>query len=170
MRGTLRPCTPRSSSNEWLVKVPHVSEPRMTERTLSAKDHGGLTAPTLIAIAGLHVMWARGSSFPFHSRDELADSVVGTKEVPSSAACFAVALSLMVAAVVVAGVVPLPRRIRALALRIIATTLATRGIAGLLGRTSTLSPGSESAAFKRLDKRVYAPLCLWLAAGVRRSM
>ena len=27
-----------------------------------------------------------------------------------------------------------------------------------------------SPAFVRLDKRLYSPLCLWLAAGVRRSM
>jgi hypothetical protein len=129
-----------------------------------------VTALVLVAIAGLHVMWARGSSYPFHTRDELADAVVGRDQVPPPGACYAVALALLGAAVIVARVVPLPRRARAFALRVIATVFATRAVAGALGRTSTLSPGSDSAAFKRWDKRLYAPLCLWLAAGVRRSM
>jgi hypothetical protein len=116
------------------------------------------------------VLWARGSSFPFHSRDELADAVVGTDHVPPLPACYAVALALLSSAVIVARILPLPQRLRAFTLRVIATTLATRGVAGSLGRTSLLSPGSDSPTFKRLDKRLYAPLCLWLAAGVRSSM
>jgi hypothetical protein len=82
----------------------------------------------------------------------------------------AVASALALAAVLVAGVVPLPRRLRTFALRSVATVLATRGLAGAFGRTSALSPGSDSPAFQRLDKKIYAPLCLWLAAGVRRSI
>jgi hypothetical protein len=142
----------------------------MTARTQNTKSAGGLTAAALVVVAGLHVMWALGSSFPFRSRDELADAVIGTNEVPSSAACLAVASALFIAATLVAGVVPIPGRIRVFALRIIAATLATRGVAGALGRTSLLSPGSVSPAFQRLDKRIYAPLCLWLASGVRRSI
>jgi len=130
----------------------------------------GATSVTLFALAALHVMWALGSSFPFRSRDELADSVVGRDDVPSFAACIGVASAIVVAAVLVAGAVPIPARIRSFALRSIAAILATRGVAGALGRTSLLSPGSESPVFKRLDKRIYAPLCLWLAQGVRRSI
>jgi hypothetical protein len=100
----------------------------------------------------------------------LADSVVGTDEVPSLAACLSVASALACAAMLVAGVMPLPKALRAAALRIVAAILATRGVAGALGRTSALSPGSDSPTFNRLDKRVYSPLCLWLAAGVRRSI
>jgi hypothetical protein len=129
-----------------------------------------LTAITLFAIAGLHVAWGLGSSFPFRNREELADSVVGTDVVPSSAACAAVAAALVTAASLVAGIVPLPNRMRAVALRTVTAVLATRGIAGAVGRTSTLSPGSDSPTFARLDKRLYSPLCLWLADGVRRSI
>lgn len=142
----------------------------MTARTRDTKNAGGVTAAMLFAVAGLHVMWALGSSFPFRSRNELADSVIGTNEVPSSAACLAVASALFISATVVAGVVPIPVRIRTFVLRIIVAILATRGVAGALGRTSLLSPGSDSLAFKRLDKRIYAPLCLWLASGVHRSI
>jgi hypothetical protein len=131
---------------------------------------GGLTACSLFAIAALHVAWGLGSSFPFESREELADSVVGTDEVPSLQACIAVASLLALSAALVADLVPLPNRLRTFALRIVSAVLATRGVAGAIGRTSTLSPGSESPAFVRWDKRFYSPLCLSLAAGVRRSI
>jgi Protein of unknown function (DUF3995) len=131
---------------------------------------GGLTATVLLAIAGLHVMWGLGSAFPFRSREQLADSVVGKSEVPPLGACVAVASALTLAAVLVSGVVPFPPRLRSIALRTAASVLATRGVAGAVGHTAALSPGSDSATFQRLDKKLYAPLCLWLAAGVRRSI
>jgi hypothetical protein len=81
-----------------------------------------------------------------------------------------VASLLVLAATLVTGFIPLPNRLRTFALRVVMAVLTTRGVAGALGRTSTLSPGSDSPAFVRLDKRLYSPLCLWLAAGVRRSM
>jgi hypothetical protein len=130
----------------------------------------GLTATALLAIAGLHVMWGLGSAFPFRSREQLADSVVGRSEVPPLGACMAVASALALAAVLVTGVVPLPRRLRTIALRTVASILVTRGVAGAVGQTAALSPGSDSDTFQRLDKKIYAPLCLWLAAGVRRSI
>jgi hypothetical protein len=120
-----------------------------------------LTAITLFAIAGLHVAWGLGSSFPFQNREELADSVVGRDEMPSMMACMAVASLLVLAATLVAGLIALPA---------VTVVLTTRGIAGAMGRTSRISPRSESLAFVRLDKRLYSPLCLWLAAGVRRSV
>jgi hypothetical protein len=131
---------------------------------------GRLTAAALVAIAGLHAAWGLGASFPFRTREELADSVVGTAEMPSLRACLSVAALLGVAGLTVAGLLPLPKWMRRLALRVIASTLATRGVAGALGKTAVLSPGSDSTTFSRLDKRLYAPLCLWLAAGVRRAM
>jgi hypothetical protein len=136
----------------------------------SAAATGGLTALVLTVIALLHVAWGLGSSFPFRSRTELADSVVGTEEVPTRGACLAVASALVLAAALVARAVPMPKALRAFALRIAASVLVTRGVAGAMGRTAVLSPGSDSPAFQRLDKRLYAPLCLWLAAGVRRSI
>jgi hypothetical protein len=143
------------------------SEPKGTQEP---RAKGGLTAITLLVIAGLHVAWGLGASFPFQSRADLADSVVGTNKVPSTKACMAVAALLVLAAMLVTGVVPVPQRLRAVGLRVVMAVLTTRGVAGALGRTSTLSPGSDSPAFMRLDKRLYSPLCLWLAAGVRRSI
>jgi hypothetical protein len=142
----------------------------MSARSNSAKSRHATTAIVLFALATLHVMWGLGSSFPFRNRDELADSVVGTERVPGPIACVAVATALTCAGALVMGAVPLPKRLRDVALRVIAGVLATRGLAGATSRTSMLSPGSDSATFTRLDKRLYSPLCLWLAAGVRRSI
>jgi hypothetical protein len=115
-------------------------------------------------------MWGFGVSSPFRTREELADSVVGSENAPPLGACLAVASALVLAAVLVARVVPPPTALRGFALRVVVAVLATRGVAGAMGRTSTLSPGSDSPAFERLDKRLNSPLCLWLAASVRRSI
>ena len=42
--------------------------------------------------------------------------------------------------------------------------LCLRGSLGLGGRTDILSPGSASQRFRRLDRTIYSPLCLGLAA------
>ncbi len=132
----------------------------------------------LLAIAGLHVVWATGSSWPMGDRRLLTDTVVGSDEdePPSAAACLAVAGLLGAAATFVAGrprTVPLVNRVGATG---VVTVLAARGGVGLAGRTHLLSPGSVSERFRRLDRRVYSPLCLSLAAlalpatlGARRS-
>jgi hypothetical protein len=120
----------------------------------------------LLAIAGLHVVWATGSSWPLRDSSMLTDAVVGNEGgvVPSPAACLAVAGLLGTAAALVDG---RPRRMPAIG-RIgsagVVATLATRGGFGLAGRTDALVPGSSSERFRRLDRRVYSPLCLSLAA------
>jgi hypothetical protein len=45
------------------------------------------------------------------------------------------------------------------------SAFAVRAVAGWLGRTDLISPGSDSVRFRRLDRRVYSPLCAALAAG-----
>jgi Protein of unknown function (DUF3995) len=124
-----------------------------------------LTAAALSTLAGLHVAWGRGSSFPFATRGELADAVVGAYEVPGPGACYVVASALAAAAAVLENVPPLPARPRRLGLRATAGIIGLRGVVGLAGRTALVSPGSSSPRFVRLDQRVYSPLCLGLAAG-----
>jgi len=131
-----------------------------------------LTAGTLVVIAGLHVAWGWGSPFPFADRDQLADAVVGARRVPSSSACYAVAGALGAAAALVQGVPRLAPRPRRVGLLGVAGVLGLRGVLGLAGRTGLASPGSESPRFRRLDRRLYAPLCVALALGAldaRRS-
>jgi hypothetical protein len=123
------------------------------------------TATTLFALAGFHVLWGRGSTFPFPDRDGLNDAVIGRGSTPSPGACFAVAGALTVAGALVADVAPLPRPIQRLGVTGVAVVLAARAAFGFSGRTDAVVPGSTSVRFRRLDRRVYSPLCLALAAG-----
>src|SRR3954463_9017151 len=65
-------------------------------------------AVTLLGLAGLHVAWASGSSWPADDRAELADLMAGRAggSVPSPAQCLAVATLLTSASALVAGGAP----------------------------------------------------------------
>jgi hypothetical protein len=129
-----------------------------------------LTAGALLGIAGLHVAWGRGSTFPFATTTGLTDAVVGNKVVPSPAACFGVAGLLAVSAGAVAGLPTPTSRVRRLAVVGTAAVLATRAGFGFAGRTDALVPGSSSERFRRNDRRVFAPLCAGLATGAVMSL
>ena len=124
-----------------------------------------LIAGLLASLSALHLAWAFGSAFPFRSRRALADAVVGTPAVPSPAACVAVAGALAVGAAVVGDVLPTRPATRRYALRGMAALFAVRGSLGFLAKTELVSPGSNSTRFIRLDRRVYAPLCIALSLG-----
>jgi Protein of unknown function (DUF3995) len=129
-----------------------------------------LTAASLLAIAGLHVGWGRGSSFPFATREELADIVVGGPSEPSPRACYAVAGLLTAASALVAGAPGIPRRLRRPGVAMVTSVLAVRSAAGFTGRTDLLVPWTTSPRFRRADRRVLAPLCLLLAAGAATAL
>jgi hypothetical protein len=123
------------------------------------------TASVLLgATAALHGAWGLGSSWPLPDRVSLADAVMGTRDVPRPAACFVVAGMLTVATSAVSGY---PRSSPVLSRVGAASTvmvLAARGVLGLLGHTHLVSPGSDSERFGSLDRRLYSPACLLLAA------
>lgn len=123
------------------------------------------TSSTLAALSALHTGWGLGASFPFASREQLADSVAGTSEVPGPPECFAVAALLTGAAALVADVAPVGPTTRRIGLAGVALVLGGRGAAGVAGRTGSIVPWTPSAHFDRLDRRYYGPLCLLLAAG-----
>ena len=134
----------------------------MTFRRTSAR----LGALGLGAIAGLHCVWATGSSWPLPTRAALSDEVSGrtSQDPPSSAACLAVAALLTTAAALVDGHPrgrPAVARVGAAG---VVGVLTVRGSLGLAGRTDLLSPGSTSPAFRSRDRRIYSPVCLSLAA------
>jgi hypothetical protein len=129
-----------------------------------------LTTFVLAALSVLHVAWAFGSSFPFRGRAELADAVVGTSAVPPPSACLSVAGALAVAAALIADVVSTPTILRRTAIGGISSALGVRGILGIVGRTEVLVPGSNSERFVRLDRQIYAPLCLCLSVGCLASL
>lgn len=124
-----------------------------------------VTVCVLVSLAGLHLVWGRGSSFPFGSRRELADAVVGAESVPPPAACYAVAAGLLVGAGLVEDTPQLPSWLRHAGIFVVTSVFTVRAALGWLGLTDLVSPGSDSARFRRLDRRVYAPLCAALAAG-----
>jgi uncharacterized protein DUF3995 len=128
------------------------------------------TSLTLAAIGGLHVAWGRGSTFPFSSREELNDKVIGRDTTPSPAACYAVAGLLTAASALVAGL-PAPRsRFRRLGVVVVTAVLGTRAAVGFAGRTDLVAPGSVSPQFREMDKRILSPLCLALALGAAKSL
>jgi hypothetical protein len=124
-----------------------------------------ITAGALSVLSALHLAWGLGASFPFRSRDELADAVVGTSVVPPPIACFAVAGALATGAALAANVAPVAPGVRQRALRLMAGVFGLRGALGMMGKTDVVSPGSNSERFLHLDRRLYAPLCLALSLG-----
>jgi len=129
-------------------------------------DTTSVASTGFLALAGFHVVWATGSSWPLSDEGELLDEVVGRPggTAPSPAACLAVAGALTTAAALVSG---RPRR-RPWLSRIgsagVVAAFATRGAFGLAGRTDLLVKGSSSERFRARDRRLYGPICLTLAA------
>ncbi len=130
----------------------------------AARVSTGAAATALGVLAALHVNWGLGGRWPLPDRAELADAVSGRDVAPSAGACFAVAGALGVASALVSG---FPRRgaaIQRLGAAGVIVTFSARGAAGLAGRTDMLAPGSSSPRFRALDRRVYSPICLAIAA------
>jgi hypothetical protein len=123
------------------------------------------TALGLLGVSALHVAWGLGSSFPLASREELADVVIGGPTVPSSSACIAVAAAVGTGSAFMVDPVPIPRSVRRAGLLGMSLVLGTRAVLGWTGHTKSISPGSNSSRFRRLDRRLYSPACAYLAAG-----
>ena len=122
-----------------------------------------LAAAGLAGLAGLHVAWAAGSSWPLPDKAALSDAVIGRDTFPSAAACLVVAGALTAGSAFVAGWPASHERLQRTGAAGVVGALAVRGGLGLAGRTRLISPTSSSARFRGLDRRVYAPLCLALA-------
>ena len=129
-----------------------------------------LTSAALAAIGIVHVAWSRGSAFPYPNRKELAQTVVGSDEVPGAAATLGVAGALFAAAALVADVPVGSRRLRRVGVAGVATVLGARGVLGITGRTGDVVKGSTGARFKAFDRTYFGPLCLALAAGAASTL
>ena len=129
-------------------------------------------AVALLGIGALHAAWGAGSSWPMATRTELSEAVLGSPglERGGAAACYAVAGALGAGAALVAGWPAQLDRPRRVAVAGIAATLAGRGALGLTGRTHLVSPVSTGERFRRLDRRIYAPVCLTLAGLIALSL
>jgi len=85
-------------------------------------------------------------------------------------ACFAVAGALATGTALVADVMPLPVPVRRASLVGMAAIFVVRSALGFSGKTALVSPGSDSERFVRLDRRIYAPICIGLSIGTVVSM
>ena len=133
--------------------------------TTSRRVVGAAAALSLAAASVLHVAWGRGSTFPYRTRERLNDSIIGRDATPSPAACYAVATTLLSAAVIVgAATVGGGRRVR-VGSGVVGAVLSTRAAFGFAGRTDLLVPGSVSERFRRLDRWLLSPLCLSLGVA-----
>lgn len=128
-----------------------------------------ITAVTLAALGALHVAWGRGSTFPFPTRHDLNDAVIGRQAAPSAPSCYGVAAALTVAAVSINRASHRHDAWARFAAAGVAIVLTTRAVLGFAGRTDLAVPGSTSNRFRRLDRRLYSPLCLGLAAGAAHA-
>jgi hypothetical protein len=126
----------------------------------------GAASGALIAIGGLHVLWATGSRWPLPDGERFGETVTGRPEskTPGPVACLAVAGLLATAAALVAGHPRRAPQLRRAGSAGVVAVLTVRGSLGLAGRTDLLSRGSSSERFRELDRRIYAPLCLTIAA------
>ena len=124
----------------------------------------------LLLLALLHAYWGFGGTWPGTDARSLARTVAGhkgTTKMPSAAACLAVAVALLVAAVwplllsaeIGAG---LPDWLAPLGGLVLAAVFAGRGILGYLPGWRRRTP---ELPFARLDRLVCSPLCLALGAG-----
>lgn len=138
-------------------------------------------AAVLAGLGVLHVAWGRGSSWPCADRELLAEAVLGVTSgpghpasrrdpFPSPSACYAVAGALAGAAGVVGGAPLVPPAVRRLGVRCVVGVLGVRGVLGVTGLTRLAVPVATGPVFVRLDRRVYGPLCLLLAACSSRAL
>lgn len=121
----------------------------------------------LAGLAGLHVAWAAGWTWPAATRTDLAERVAGTSEFPSAPLTLAVAGALGTAALLVhraAG--GDDRRVVQAGARAVAAVFLLRAAGGW---ATDLAGGLETT-FQQLDAAIYSPLCLALGAGTLRAV
>lgn len=127
-------------------------------------------AVALFAIAALHAAWGFGSTWPDADGATLARRVAGFKGVarmPPPPSCFMVAGALFAAGVVALGggrliPTPAPFALTVLALLCLSAIFGFRGVLAYVPRWREMTPEEP---FARLDRTLYGPICIALAAG-----
>jgi hypothetical protein len=105
-------------------------------------------------------MWALGSAWPATDRLALADAIGGFEEVPGPIPCCIVATLLGTAALSMAGVPRSMPRATRLGSGVTSLVLCVRSGIGLAGK---MPQSRRSSVFATLDRRIYSPLCFFLA-------
>ena len=124
-----------------------------------------LLAAALLAAAALHLLWAIGYWWPIRDEAALARAVVGVRGVarmPGAAACSAVAVALLFAAMWARALVRVDHWV--------VTAVGLALAAGCLGRGGAAYAGpvprrAPAGTLPTLYRGWYAPLCLAFGAG-----
>ncbi|WP_438037461.1 DUF3995 domain-containing protein [Sorangium sp. So ce128] len=143
--------------------APGVGVPRRDVLALASSGALGV-------LAAIHVYWGLGGAWPGDARHEKVEMVVGLPKgspFPSLGACLVVACLLASSAALVlaqrygGGGSPTLLRLGAWA---VALVLGARGVGGYL--EARLRPDTRALPYHRLNRLVYSPLSLTLAAAV----
>lgn len=109
-----------------------------------------------LAVGAVHVAWGRGSSWPFTSRVELSQKVVGSNDFPDATACYVVAAGAFVTAAVFSKKNPGAGNV--FFRRLVVLAVGARSIAGGKKATEVLRLPQPGQAFLDADKKFYRPL------------
>jgi hypothetical protein len=167
---------------QWVLFVP------MAATSLAAPWMGGAGASVrgdiaaaiaivvLVAIAGLHVGWAAGASFPARDRDALVRLVVGApigQPMPGRVATWVVAIGLVGMAGWTAALrgwidAPMPRAWLVAGALAMVAIFTLRGIGGFF--EVVLRPSIRDTPYMHWSRRLYSPIALGLATTIACAM
>lgn len=119
----------------------------------------------LLTVSIAHLLWAFGSPWPIRDPDLLAKTVIGNPNIPRVPRfpSFVVAVLVLIAAII--GTALGDEQSGGLLLTIAGAGLAlVFGIRGVLGYTPAWRTRFPLEPFATLDRRIYSPLCLIVAA------
>lgn len=133
-----------------------------------------VASATLVLLGALHVYWASGGAWPARGSDALATYVLGSNRdrMPPRLLTLCIALVLFAFAWLplahaLAPTLLSPRAMVA-ALDTVAAVFALRGLAGFFEQR--IQPSPPHWPYVRLNKQLYSPLCLALAALLYTSI
>lgn len=119
----------------------------------------------LLAIAGAHLIWAFGGSYPARTPELLARTVIGIKgrnRVPRLASAL-IAVAILAAGIVALSLADPAPGVPMLGIGIVlALVFLGRGV---IGYTRSWQARTPVEPFRSMDRKFYSPLCLAIGAG-----
>lgn len=126
-----------------------------------------LTFMPLLIVAFAHLLWALGTNWPFGSEPVLANAVIGTPgrtRMPNRWLVFLTAVLLLVAAI--AAMALADPTSGGMVRNAVGVLFALGFVArGVIAYTPAWRARHSVEPFATLDRKNYAPLCLWVGAG-----
>lgn len=130
----------------------------------------GAIAAVLVLIGGVHLLWGLRIWWPMGDEARLVAVAFGAKnatQMPSAAACYGVVALMALGAIwvlMLAGwVVVLPAWLVTVGGVGMGAVFVARGAAAYTAAFARITP---QPAFRRMDRRIYGPLCLVLGIGI----